>query len=156
MRNLIKRLLAGTAVLGVALSGIILGVGQASASTPVIYGAVANSWAHGYVEPGSIQFGMGGSPYIAGLHWTSWSSSGAWATGTLWTQQLSCQYTHPTYQCLYYPRSITVHLSTIRLHAGIHPYYARMDVTYYYGGRWLYQTGWFNGWWQFPAVPLYL
>ena len=48
-------------------------------------------------------------------------------------------------------------------HARIHPYYARMDVKFYYGGKWRWDTGWFGyayggtvPWWQFPAVFPYL
>jgi len=76
--NHIRRLLAGAAVLGMALSGAILGGGSASASTPVIYGANNDSWYHSYVQPGNIYFGAGAAPYFTNLHWTSWNSSGAW------------------------------------------------------------------------------
>jgi len=82
---------------------------------------------------------------------------GGLATGLLWSKQASCVATHFDYQCPDYSRYVQVHLSTIRLHAGIHPYYSRMDVESYYGGAWRWETGWFNGYWGsfYPHYPVF-
>ena len=163
MKNIIRKLRAA-AILGmafaVALTGGAIGAGTASASTvPAVYAAHNDGW-NGYTKPGYFTFGMGGSPYFTDLQWTSWNSSSAWGTGKLWTQQPGCT---PSYLCPYSSRYVGVYLSTIRWHARIHPYYARMDVKFYYGGKWRWDTGWFGyayggtvPWWQFPAVFPYL
>jgi len=69
--KIIRRLLAGAAILGMAFSGAAIAGGTADASTvPVVYAARADGW-HAYVKPGSFFFGNGGAPYFTGLHWTS-------------------------------------------------------------------------------------
>jgi hypothetical protein len=57
-----KKILAGAAILAVALPGSALGTAAANASTvPVVYSAQADGW-HGYVKPSAIDFGQGGAP----------------------------------------------------------------------------------------------
>jgi hypothetical protein len=156
--NIAKRILAGAAILGMALSGAAVGAGAASASTvPVMYGAKINGW-QASVKPAGIYFGNGGAPYITSLHWTSWNGTSASATGKLWTQKPGCS---PSYMCGYTSRWAGVYLNTVRSHNGTR-YYARMAVKFWYGGKWRWDTGWFGyqggtlPWWQFPAVFPYL
>lgn len=146
-----KKILAGTAILGMFLSGAVTGAGAASASTvPVVYGD--NGW-HGYVKPGSIYFGNGGAPFFTQMHWTSWNGTGAWATGKLWTEKFGCS---PSYKCPHYSQWVGVYLSTVRAHDGTR-YYARMAAEFWYAGKWRWSAGWIeNGYWAFPAVFPYL
>jgi len=39
------------------------------------------------VKPVAIYFGQGGAPFLTRLHWSSWNTTSAWATGKLWTQK---------------------------------------------------------------------
>jgi len=76
--KILRKLLAGAAILGMAFSGAAIGEGTADASTaPVAYAAHNNGW-HAYVKPGDFYFGNGGAPYFTGLDWTSWTSASAW------------------------------------------------------------------------------
>jgi hypothetical protein len=151
--NIIRKLLAGAAILGMALAGAAAVTVTASASTvPVVYAADTNAW-HASVEPGRFFFGQGGAPYLTQLHWTSWNGTSAWATGKLWIQQPGCT---PSYKCPYYSRWAGIYLNTIRWHNGTR-YYARMAARFYYGGKWHWDTGWIvNGYWIFPPVYPYL
>lgn len=70
-----KKILAGAAILGMALTGAAIGEGTASASTvPVVYGSAAALPWHGYVKPGNFYFGQGVAPELQALHsaWPSW------------------------------------------------------------------------------------
>ena len=153
-----RRLLAGTVLAGTVLSGAVLGASAAGASTaPVVYAAHNYGW-HAYTKPGSFYFGNGGAPYFSGLHWTSWGSKSAWATGRLWTQKPGCS---PSYKCAFSSRWAGVHLNMVRTH-GVTRYYARMAVEFKNGGKMRWVVGWFGihggtvPWWQFPAVFPYL
>jgi hypothetical protein len=156
--EMIRRLLAGAAILGMAFSGAAIGEGTADASSvPVVYAAHNDGW-HAYVKPGRFYFGNGAAPYFTQLHWTSWNSRSAWATGKLWTQKPGCS---PSYKCPFYSRWAGVYLNTIRWHNGVR-YYARMAVRFWYAGKWRWDVGWFGyhggrvPWWSFPAVFPYL
>jgi len=149
---------AGVVLVLAALAGSAAGAGAASAATtPVVYAAHLDGW-HGYVKPGTFIFGNGGSPYLTGLHWTSWGSKSAWGTGKLWTVKPGC---HPLYQCRYYSRWVGVYLNTVRSHSG-HPYFARMAIEFFVSGKARWVTGWFaphggtTPYWGFPAVFPYL
>ena len=153
-----RRLLAGAVVAGTVLSGAVLGASAAGASiAPVVYAAHNNGW-HAYTKPGSFYFGNGSAPYFTGLHWTSWGSKSAWATGRLWTQKPGCS---PSYKCAYSSRWVGVYLNTVRTH-GATRYYARMAVEFKNSGKMRWVVGWFGThggtvpWWQFPAVWPYL
>ena len=153
--NIIRKLLAGAAILGMALAGAAAVTGTASASTvPVVYGSAAALPWHGYVTPGSFYFGQGGAPYFTSLHWTSWNGTSAQATGKLWGQKPGCS---PSYLCAYSSRYVQVTLTTVHLRNGIR-YYAHMAVRFYYGGKWHVVTGWLGsrGYWMFPLVYPYL
>lgn len=152
--NIIRKLLAGAAILGMALAGAAAVTGTASASTvPVVYGAGAKGW-HASVTPGSFYFGNGGAPYFTSLHWTSWNGTSAQATGKLWGQKPGCS---PSYKCAYSSRYVQVTLTTVHSRNGIR-YYAHIAVRFYYGGKWHVVTGWLgsNGYWMFPLVYPYL
>jgi len=156
--KIIRKLLAGATILGMAFSAAAIGEGTADASTvPVVYAAHNNGW-HAYVKPGYFYFGNGAAPYFTGLHWTSWNSASAWATGRLWTQKPGCS---PSYKCPYYSRWVGVYLNTVRWHNGVR-YYARMAVKFRYAGKFRWDVGWFGyhkgtmPWWLFPAVFPYL
>ena len=130
---------AGVMLVLAALAGSAAGAGAASAATtPVVYAAHLDGW-HGYVKPGTFIFGNGGSPYLTGLHWTSWGSKSAWGTGKLWTVKPGC---HPLYQCRYYSRWVGVYLNTVRSHSG-HPYFARMAIEFFVSGKARWQVGWY-------------
>ena len=150
----VRRILAGAAILGLALSGAALAGGAAEASTvPVVYSANADGW-HGYVRPGIIYFGQGGAPFLAKLHWSSWTGTSAQATATLWAQKPGCSLA--SYKCPYSSRWAAVSLTAVRLHHGTR-YFARMAVRFWYGGKWRCDVGWLqNGYWAFPLVFPYL
>ena len=157
--KIIRKLLVGAAIFGMAFSVAAAGEGAASASAvPVVYAAQNDGW-HAYVKPGNFYFGNGGAPFFTQLHWTSWNSSSAWATGRLWTQKPGC--TAPSYQCPYSARWVGVYLSTVRTHNGV-KYYARMAVEFFVSGQARWVAGWFGihggtvPYWQFPAVFPYL
>jgi len=153
--NIISKLLAGAAVLGMALTGAVIAEGTASASTvPVVYGSAAALPWHGSVRPGSFYFGQGAAPEFRNLRWTSWNGTSAQATGRLWTVKPGCS---PSYTCAFGTRYVQVTLSVVRSHHGTR-YYARMAVRFFYGGRWHVVTGWLgsNGYWIFPLVYPYL
>jgi hypothetical protein len=151
--NIAKKVLAGVAIACMALSGAVITGGPAEASTvPVVYSANADGW-HGYVRPATIYFGQGGAPILADLHWSWWNGASAWATGRLRIQQPGCS---PSYKCPYYSRPVAVSLNTVRWHTGTR-YYARMEVRFWYAGKWRWDTGWLrNGYWVFPATFPYL
>jgi len=152
--KIIRKLLAGAVITGMALTGAATGAGAASASTvPVVYAADTNAW-HASVEPGRFYFGQGGAPYLTQLHWTSWNGTSAWGTGKLWAEKPGC--TTPSYECPASSRWAGVYLNTVRRHNGTR-YYARMAVRFFYAGKWRWSIGWLrNGFWVFPPVFPYL
>ena len=82
-RSRLAAVVAAAALALAALAGSAAGAGAASAATtPVVYAAHLDPW-HGYVRPGYFIFGNGGAPELSNLHWTSWGSRSAWATGKL-------------------------------------------------------------------------
>jgi hypothetical protein len=157
--KIIRKLLVCAAILGLAFSVAATREGTASASTvPVVYAAHLDGW-HGYVKPGAIYFGNGGSPYITQLRWTWWGSGSAWGTGKLWTQKPGCS---PSYKCAYSSRWIGLSLSTVRTH-GSTKYYARMAAKLFVSGKARWEVGWLKTYpgatvpmWQFPLVYPYL
>lgn len=158
IKEIARRLLVVAVLAGTVLSGAVLGASSASASTaPIVYAAQNNGW-HAYTKPGSSYFGNGGVPYFTGLHWTSWGSKSAWATGRLWTQKPGCS---PSYKCAYSSRWVGVYLNTVKTH-GATRYYARMAVEFSNGGKMHWVVGGLGihggtvPWWQFPAVWPYL
>lgn len=154
--NIIRKLLAGAAILGMALAGAAAVTGTASASTvPVVYGSAAALPWHGYVKPGNFFFGEGVAPEFRNLNWTSWNGTSAQATGRLWTVKPGC--VPPTYKCAFNTRYVQVTLTTVHSRNGIR-YYAHMAVRFYYGGKWHVVTGRLgsNGYWIFPLVYPYL
>jgi hypothetical protein len=153
--NIIRKLLAGAAILGTALAGVVAVTGTASASTvPVVYAASSNAW-QASVKPGHFYFGQGVAPEFRNLNWTSWNGASAQATGTLWTVKPGC--VPPAYKCAFNTRYVQVTLSTVHSRNGIR-YYAHMAVRFYYGGKWHVVTGWLgsSGYWIFPPVYPYL
>ena len=150
----VRNILAGAAILGLACSAAAIGAGPADAGpVPVVYSAHADGW-HGYVRPAAIYFGQGGAPFLAKLHWSSWTGTSARATGKLWAQKPGCSL--PSYKCPYSSRWAGVYLTTIRWHHGTR-YFARMAVRFWYGGKWRWDVGWLqNGYWAFPLVYPYL
>ena len=154
-----RRVIIIAAIVAAIIAATLSGAGAASASTvPVVYAAHNDGW-HAYVKPGNFYFGNGGAPYFTGLHWTSWNSTSAWATGRLWTQKPGCS---PSYKCPYYSRWVGVYLNTVRWHNEVR-YYTRMAVEFYYAGKWRWDVGWFPRYlggtmpvWLFPAVSPYL
>ena len=154
--NIIRKLLAGAAILGMALAGAAAGTGTASASTvPVVYGSAAALPWQASVKPGNFYFGQGVAPEFRNLNWSSWNGTSAQATGRLWTVKPGC--VPPTYKCAFNTRYVQVTLSVVRSHHGTR-YYARMAVRFYSGGKWRVVTGWLgsNGFWIFPLVYPYL
>ncbi len=154
--NIIRKLLAGAAILGMALAGAAAVTGTASASTvPVVYGSAAALPWHGYVKPGNFYFGQGAAPEFRNLNWTSWNGTSAQATGRLWTVKPGC--VPPTYKCTFNTHYVQVTLTTVHSRNGIR-YYAHMAVRSYYGGKWHVVTGWLgsHGYWIFPLVYPYL
>jgi hypothetical protein len=157
--NIIRKLLAGAAILGMAFSVAATAEGAASASAvPVMYAAHNDGW-HGYVKPGTIDFGNGGSPFITQLTWKSWGSGSAWGTGKLWTQKPGCS---PSYKCAYSSRWVGLYLSTVRTHGSV-KYYARMAAELFVSGKARWEVGWLRTYpgatvpmWQFPLVYPYL
>jgi hypothetical protein len=160
--KIIKRFLAGAAILGVALTAAVVPVASTAASagtTPVMYAAHLDGW-HGYVKPSYVLFGNGGAPYLTNLTWTSWKGTSAWGTGKMWTQKPGCT---PSYKCAYYARWVGVSMTNIWWH-GSQRYYARMAVEFYNAGAWRWDVGWlkypFAGatvpFWVFPATFPYL
>lgn len=150
----IRKIKAGAAILGLACSVAAIGAGPADAGTvPVVYSAHADGW-HGYVRPAAIYFGQGGAPFLAKLHWSSWTGTSARATGELWAQKPGCSL--PSYKCPYSSRWAGVYLTTIRWHHGTR-YFARLAVRFWYGGKWRWDVGWLQrGYWAFPLVYPYL
>jgi hypothetical protein len=151
--KIVKKILAGAAILGMALSVSAVEGGAARASTvPVVY-ADANPWQVS-VEPGRFYFGQGGAPYLTGLRWTSWNGASAWATGRLRLQEPGC--TPPVYECPFSSRWVGVYLNTTRWHDGTR-YYARMAAEFWYAGKWRWDVGWFtSGFWTFSLTYPYL
>lgn len=73
--------IAGALALAVGLIGGLASSAQAT-SLPVVYNYV-EGWANPHVRPNFIAIGMGGAPFVQSLHWSTWNSRGAKATGTL-------------------------------------------------------------------------
>ena len=156
--KIIRKLLAGAAILGALLSVAISGNTASASTVPVVYAAHIDGW-HGYVKPGSFGFGNGGAPYITQLKWKSWGSGSAWGTGRLWIQNSGCS---PSYKCGYSSRWVGLYLSTVRTHGSV-KYYARMAAKLFVSGKARWVVGWFPRYeggtmpvWQFPAVFPYL
>ena len=145
--RIIRKLLAGAAILGVLLSGASIAATSAVASAvPVVYDAHNDGNWQPYAKPRDIFFGNGAAPFLAGLHWTSWGTKGAWATGNLHVAVPGC---YPSYTCTYTTRWAGVWLSTVRTHNGVR-YYARMAVEFWRGGKRHWDVGWFKGgYWVF-------
>ena len=95
---------------------------------PVVYSQV-EGWHGGRVRPAAIYVGQGGSPYVTGLRWLSWTPAGAQAVGYLHRQQPGCA--RPSYQCPYRRFRVRVRLSGPRTH-GRTRFFARM--------RWIYAS----------------
>ena len=155
--KIIRKLLAGAAIIGLACSVAATAEGAASASTvPVMYAAHADGW-YGYVKPGQVYFGNGGAPFMTQMTWKSWNGTSAWGTGKLWLIKPNC---YPMYKCPYSARWVGVYMSVVRTHSG-HRYFARMAVKFYYGGKWTWRVGWLgyaapgatSPMWLFPAKP---
>ena len=157
--KIIRKLLVGAAIFGMAFSVAAAGEGAASASAvPVVYAAHNDGW-HGYVKPGSFGFGNGGAPYITQLKWKSWGSRSAWGTGRLWIENSGCS---PSYKCGYSSRWVGLYLSTIRTQGSV-KYYARMAAELFVSGKARWEVGWLKIYprakvpmWQFPLVYPYL
>jgi hypothetical protein len=96
------------------------------AAPPVVYSQV-EGWHGGQVRPAAIYVGQGGSPYVTGLRWLSWTSAGAHATGYLHRQQPGCG--RPVYQCPYRRFRVRVQLSRPATHGGTR-FFARMRWAY--------------------------
>jgi len=138
-RSRLTTAMAAVALALAALAGSAAGPGAASAATtPVVYAAHLDPW-HGYVKPSAFYFGHGGAPELSNLHWTSWGSKSAWATGKLWTIAPGC---HPAASCKYTTRWVGVYLNTARLH-GSARYYARMAIEFFVSGKAHWQVGWY-------------
>lgn len=157
--KIIRNLLAAVAVLAAVLAGTSLTQAAHASTVPVVYATHNDGW-HGYVKPGTIYFGNGGSPVISNLTWHSWRQDSAWGTGRLWTQTPGCT---PSYKCAYHFRWTGVYLSVVRLHNG-RRYFARMAVEFFVSGKARWDVGWFPHYncsgctavWRFPAVWPYL
>lgn len=117
---------------------------------PVVYPQV-EGWHGGQVRPTAIYVGQGGSPYVTGLKWLSWTSAGARARGVLHRQRPGC--TRPSYQCPYQRSGVLVQLSQPRTHHG-RRYFARMRWTYT-SGHVRYVIGWrvVRGYWRSQGRP---
>ena len=78
-----KRIIASLGAFALA-AGLSLGLAtSAQARTvPVVYNSMSFNWSHPHVRPGFINISMG-APYAINLHWTSWNSKSARATGRL-------------------------------------------------------------------------
>ena len=160
--KIIRKLLAGAAILGIAFSvaATVEGAAASASTVPVMYAAHADGW-HGYVKPRNISFGNGGAPFITNLTWKSWGASSAWGTGKLWVMNHNGCY--PNYKCPYYSRWVGLSMTTIRWHNG-QRYYARMAAEFFIAGQKTWQVGWLKYYapgatqpmWVFPARFPYL
>ncbi len=76
------RILA-VAASALALAGTALLTSPVSAFSLPAIDAHATGWYTASVRPGLISVGQGGSPEVGSLRYSTWNSTGAWASGTL-------------------------------------------------------------------------
>jgi hypothetical protein len=134
-------------VLGIAIAVIVLaglaaaallrsGASGASPARPVAYGFDGHEgWAGGEVRPRSVYFGAGGSLFVRGLSWASWSQADASGRGIRWAD--SCV---PNCAAGSYVRSAaTITLSHVRDHDG-QPFFSAMTIAWSADGTLHQQT----------------
>jgi hypothetical protein len=135
-------------VLGIAIAVIVL-AGLAAAAVlirseasganpalPVAYGFDGHEgWAGGEVGPRAVYFGAGGSLFLRGLSWASWSQADARGRGIRWAD--SCV---PNCAAGSYVRSAAkITLWRVRDHDG-QPFFSAMTVVWSVDGRSHQQT----------------
>lgn len=131
MRTIIIRV---TGCIAVAATALLLAAPAAGASTaarmPVVVSWANASWRLMSARPADFYFGMGGAPFITGLHWRSWGASKAVGAGTLHVPATGCS---PA-TCSYSRHHLRMVLTDVRRHHG-RRYFDHMKVVIKRGHR---------------------
>lgn len=104
---------------------------SAAARKPVVVSWANASWRRMSARPADFYFGMGGAPFITGLHWRSWGRSKAVGAGTLHVPEAGC---YPTDNCPYHRHYLRMVLTDVRKHDGKR-YFDHMKVVIKRGHR---------------------
>lgn len=102
---------------------------------PVAYNG-QDGWGHGTVRLPVVYVG-GPDTFVRVQHWSHWTASSAFASGTLWVD--NCQPNCAAGHYVKYPASVS--LSRVAAHKGV-SYFSRMTLRYHhksardYGFRW--------------------
>jgi len=141
------------ALIAAAPAGAALAAPTPVASKPaVVVIWKGTGWAGMKARPADFYFGQGAAPYITGMHWRTWSGTGAYGTGRLHIEQVLCSPTAAPGCTKASVRWVSVGLSKVRTHSGKR-YFAAMTVKFYSKGRELTRRlAVKGGYWTGPSV----